>query len=94
MMCVLVISVADQIEQLRSRTSELDEERSFHREVEIVVSVVIEDKSLVNVSPLDFLIDVNHTVKVLDHKYVILLKILLKLVFALQIVTSVEVNVA
>lgn len=93
-MCVLVISVADQIEQLRSRTSELDEERSFHREVEIVVSVVIEDKSLVNVSPLDFLIDVNHTVKVLDHKYVILLKILLKLVFALQIVTSVEVNVA
>lgn len=93
-MFILVISVADQIEQLRSRASELDEERSFHREVEIVVSVVIEDKSLVNVSPLGFLIYVNHTVKVLDHKYVILLKILLELVFALQIVTSVEVNVA
>jgi len=80
--------------QCKSLSLELYDQRTLHGYVEIVVNVIIQDKSLVHVFALLPLVDKDHTVVILYHEDVVFSQIFFEFVLALQTFTSVEVDIA
>ena len=62
----------------------LDGEWSFHGDVEVVVGVVIQNKGFFNVSTLLLLVDINHSVQVLNNEHIVLNQILLQFISTLK----------
>lgn len=73
---------------------ELDEQRSFHGDVEIVVGVIVEDEGFFHIFSLAFLINKDHSVQILYHEFIVVIEVPFELKSAVQGIRTIEINVS